>query len=47
MATAAEWLFILGLVVPPAVVVMAALFAVASALRGQPIDTGRAHVQMT
>ena len=47
MSTAAEWMFILGLVVPPAVVFVAALAAVASAFRGRAAQTPHVHVEVT
>jgi len=45
MATAAEWMFILGLVLPPAVVVVAALAAIASAVRGRRAETPQVHLE--
>jgi len=45
MATAAEWMFLLGLVLPPAVVLVAALAAIASAVRGRRAETPQVHLE--
>jgi len=47
MVAAAEWMFILGLTVPPAVVLVAALVAIASAVRGRRFETPQVHVEAT
>jgi hypothetical protein len=45
MATAAEWMFILGLALPPAIVLVAALAAIASVVRGRRVETPQVHVE--
>jgi hypothetical protein len=47
MITAAESMFILGLIVPPAVALVAALAAIASAVHGRTAQTPQVHVEAT
>ena len=47
MVAAAEWMFILGLILPPTLVFVAVLVATASAVRGRKTETPQVHVQAT